>query len=410
MERYEKYKDSGIEWLGEIPEHWEIKKLKYLALIGNGKDHKNVWKNDGEYPIIGTGGKFGNANTFLYDKPSVILGRKGTIDKPQFVDVPFWAVDTAYYTIIKETTFPKFLYYLTITINFDLYKYGSAVPSMNQEVLKDIYFAVPNKSEQTIIASYLDRKTAEIANLIAHKEQLLRLYEEEKTALINQAVTKGLNPHVPMKDSGIDWLGEIPEHWEVKKLSYLFGKIGSGTTPKSGNPEYYENGSINWLQTGDLNDDEIYYTSKLITEAALKDYSTLRFYPQDSIVIAMYGATIGKTGILKIEATTNQACCVLAEPENIKTKFAFYWFNSAKKHIISLSYGGGQPNINQEMIRTLKVQLPPKEEQVAIIQYIEKETARIDAKVTKTQKLIELLKEYKTALISEVVTGKVKVI
>jgi type I restriction enzyme S subunit len=126
------------------------------------------------------------------------------------------------------------------------------------------------------------------------------------------------------KDSGIEWIGEIPSHWEVKKMNYCFGQIGSGTTPTSGNTEYYKNGEFNWLQTGDLNDNEIFETSKKITKKAINDYSTLRFYPVDSLVIAMYGATIGKTGLLKIESTTNQACCVLSNPLCLNHRYAFF--------------------------------------------------------------------------------------
>ena len=151
------------------------------------------------------------------------------------------------------------------------------------------------------------------------------------------------------KDSGVEWIGEIPKEWEVKKLSYCFDNIGSGTTPTSGKSEYYFNGTINWLQTGDLNDGDILNTSKKITQKALYDYPTLRMYPAGSLVIAMYGATIGKTGILQIDTTTNQACCVLARSNSVNSKFAFYWLNSITKHVISLAYGGGQPNINQEM-------------------------------------------------------------
>ncbi len=410
MEKYEKYKDSGIEWIGEIPSHWEVKKLKYLTSIGNGRDHKEVWDENGEYPIIGTGGKFGNANSFLYDKPSIILGRKGTIDKPRFIEIPFWAVDTAYFTIIKEDTFPKYLFYLSTTINFDLYKYGSAVPSISQEVLKEIYFAVPEKQEQTAIANYLDRKTAEIDQLIANKKRLLELYEEEKTAIINRAVTKGINPNAPMKDSGIEWLGEIPEHWVIKKLNWCFKTIGSGTTPKAGNQDYYFNGTHNWLLTGDLNDGEIHKTTKKITDKALNDYSSLKEYGENSVVIAMYGATIGKLGVLKIPTTVNQACCVLSEPTHLNFDFTFFLLLSARQEIINMSYGGGQPNISQELLKQFKIQVPPKEEQTEIVQYFETECSRINTKIAKTKKQITLLTEYRTALISEVVTGKIKVI
>ena len=145
MERYEKYKDSGVEWIGEIPVGWGVNALKRFAKICNGQDHKNVWDENGSYPIIGSGGVFGKSNEFLYDQPSVILGRKGTIDKPIYIDIPFWTVDTAYYTDIFPKTDKRFFYYLCLTINFDLYKYGSAVPSMNQETLSQIPF-IPSQT------------------------------------------------------------------------------------------------------------------------------------------------------------------------------------------------------------------------------------------------------------------------
>ncbi|MBU1095526.1 MAG: restriction endonuclease subunit S [Bacteroidetes bacterium] len=133
---------------------------------------------------------------------------------------------------------------------------------------------------------------------------------------------KELKKYPKYKPSGVKWIGEIPEEWEIKKISHIFNKIGSGTTPTSGNEKYYF-GSINWLQTGDLNNGEINETSKKVTEKALKDFPTLREYSKGSLVIAMYGATIGKLGLLNINSTTNQACCVLSEPVNLITKYVF---------------------------------------------------------------------------------------
>lgn len=178
-----------------------------------------------------------------------------------------------------------------------------------------------------------------------------------------------------LKNSGVAWLGEIPAHWEVKKLTYIYNKIGSGTTPTAGMPKYYEDGMINWLQTGDLTDGVITKTSKKITPKALADFSTLKMYPQKSLVIAMYGATIGKVGYLNIETTTNQACCVLAVPKGIVNKFAFYFFLGVKPNIISLSYGGGQPNISQDLIKSLRIPIPPIEEQTAIASFLDRKTA-----------------------------------
>ncbi len=417
MRKYDKYKDSGIEWIGEIPEHWEVKKLKYLTLIGNGKDHKEVWDVDGEYPIIDTGGKFGNANSFLYDKPSIILGRKGTIDKPRYIEIPFWAVDTAYFTIIKENTFPKYLYYLTTTINFDLYKYGSAVPSINQEVLKEIYFAVPDKNEQTAIADYLDRKTAEIDQLIADKKRLLELYEEEKTAIINELVTgkKIWNDNAwaapaEVKDSGIEWLGEIPEHWEVKKLKYVaeinLGKM-LAKEDKGGMylKPYLRAANIGWLNV-DISDVKEMWFSK-------NELSKLRLEKNDLLVSE--GGEVGRTCIWENEMTEcyiqNSVHKVTINKDNNPSYFLnqFYLFGQKGAfdfivNRISIAH------LTVEKLREVEFIIPPLDEQQTIVRHIESESARIDAKKQKTEKLIDLLTEYRTALISEVVTGKIKVI
>ena len=207
------------------------------------------------------------------------------------------------------------------------------------------------------------------------------------------------------KDSGVDWIGEIPEHWEMPKITYLFKKIGSGTTPTAGSPTYYENGSINFLQTGDLNDGYINETSKKITAKTLIDYSSLKLFPKGSLVIAMYGATIGKLGILNIETTTNQACCVLGnESKNAELKYIFYWFHFAKPHIISMSYGGGQPNISQDLVKSLRLQLPSLLEQQTIANFLDDKTAKIDQTIAIKQKEIELLKERRQILIQKAVT------
>ena len=206
-----------------------------------------------------------------------------------------------------------------------------------------------------------------------------------------------------MKDSGVEWIGKIPKEWINNKISREFEIIGSGSTPLSSNLEYY-NGDINWLLTGDLTDGYIYQTSKKITQKALKDYSTLNIYPEESLIIAMYGATIGKTGLTKIKTTTNQACCVLANPKNLNIKFAHYWFIANKNEIVNLGRGGGQPNISQDLIKSLKFSNPLKSEQDNIVKFL------FDSIISKKEALIEKLEEAKKSLISEVVTGKVKVI
>ena len=205
------------------------------------------------------------------------------------------------------------------------------------------------------------------------------------------------------KDSGIEWLGEIPEHWEVWKVTHGFGSIGSGTTPKSDNDLYYE-GTIPWITTSELREAEIFETSQKVTEQALRDYFALKLYAKGSLAIAMYGATIGRLGILGINATVNQACCVFSEPSVFDTKFFYYWLWMRRPILVSLSTGGGQPNLSQDDLKQLRVPLPPLPEQEAIARFLDHKTAQIDALIAKKEALLARLADKRTALISQAVT------
>ena len=206
------------------------------------------------------------------------------------------------------------------------------------------------------------------------------------------------------KDSGIEWLGEIPENWEMWKISHAFKRIGSGTTPESGNPLYHENGTINWLNTGDLNDGILNSCNKKVTAKALEDFSSLKIFPAGSLVMAMYGATIGKTSIINFDTTTNQACCVFCKGEIIDVKFLQYWFIGNKEHIINLAIGGGQPNISQNILKDVRVSCPNFNEQTAIANYLDHKTAQIDTLIAKKEQFISLLQEERTAIINQAVT------
>ena len=213
-----------------------------------------------------------------------------------------------------------------------------------------------------------------------------------------------MKPYPTYKDSGIEWIGEIPEHWGNYKISRSFKLIGSGTTPKADNEKFYNNGDINWILTGDLKDNIINESTKKITQEALDKHSTLKIYPKNTLLIAMYGATIGKVGILNIEACTNQACCALSQSDFFNIKFLYYWFITNRNQIINLSYGGGQPNISQEIIKSLKISGPSLKEQNNIVSYLDDRVSQIDETIAKKEKLIELLEEERKAVINEAVT------
>jgi type I restriction enzyme, S subunit len=191
--------------------------------------------------------------------------------------------------------------------------------------------------------------------------------------------------------------------WQKWKLAHAFNLIGSGTTPPTGSVEYFQ-GEIPWVNTGDLNDGYIYSVNKFVSEKAVSDFSALKVFPKGSLIIALYGATIGKLGILEIDACTNQACCILAEPNHLDTKFVFYWLMSEKNNIIELAQGGGQPNISQEIVKNLHVLAPDIDEQKTIASFLDRKTTAIDTLIAKKQRLIQLLEEKRTALINQTVT------
>lgn len=205
------------------------------------------------------------------------------------------------------------------------------------------------------------------------------------------------------KPSNLPWLGDIPSHWEVWKVTHGFNRIGSGTTPKSDNPLFYD-GTIPWITTSELREDTILDTSQRVTKEAVALHSALKVYPQGSLAIAMYGATIGRLGILGMDATVNQACCVFSEPTVFDTRFVYYWLWMRRPVLISLSTGGGQPNLSQDDLKKLWIPVPRIGEQRAIVRFLDYKTKQIDELIAKKQTLLDKLAEQRTALISQAVT------
>lgn len=408
MKQYDSYKDSGVEWIGKVPSHWEILPFKRAITINNGCDYKHVQVEEDGYPVIGSGGQFAWASQYMYDGEVVLLGRKGTIDKPLYYKGKFWTVDTMFYGIPKKNANCKYLLYQAKNIPFERYATATALPSMTQTDLNNNAICMPPLKEQAAIANYLDKKCSEIDNVISAQQKRIALLQELKQSVITHAVTKGLDPNVEMKDSGVEWIGEVPKHWDVMKTSLAFQGIGSGTTPSTSKKEFYDEEGKYWLQTGDLNDGVILGTSKKVSDIAIK-VCNLNFYPKDSVVIAMYGATIGKVGILGIKTATNQACCVLPANNHMVAKYSFYEFLACKPALLVSAIGGGQPNISQDTIRKQKIAVPPVEEQKMIADYLGKKCVSIDSSISKAQHQVDLLQEYKQSLITEVVTGKRKV-
>lgn len=205
-----------------------------------------------------------------------------------------------------------------------------------------------------------------------------------------------------MKDSGVEWIGEIPSHWKVNKINRLFSNIGSGTTPKATEEGYFE-GTVNWIQSGDINGGYIETCKNKITEKACNTYSVLKVYRSPFIIVAMYGASVGNISISKIDGCVNQACCVMSK-SNENFLFLYYAIRSAKGFLIYKAEGGGQPNISQDKIKNLWMPIPPLPEQRAIASYLDTKCAEIDSLVSLQEEMISELQAYKQSVITEAVT------
>ena len=412
MKKYDEYKDCGVEWIGQVPSHWEVVPFKRAISINNGSDYKHIQVEDDGYPVMGSGGKFAQASQYMYDGEVVLLGRKGTIDKPLYYKGKFWAVDTMFYGIPKKNSNCKYLYYQAKNLPFERYATATALPSMTQTDLNNNCICLPPLPEQQYIANYLDKKCSEIDNVISAQQKRIALLQELKQSVITHAVTKGLDPNVEMKDSGVEWIGEVPSHWKIMPIKYI-AKTNSGSTPKNIKGKSNNKSVIKWVRTTDLSDrtDYVYDSSEYLSKEEFESASC-PWLPQHTVVVAMYGGagTIGKVGILGIESTINQALCSLESKGVEHYKYLYYTIKALRPYWMKLAASSRKdPNISQDIIRNMKVAVPPFTEQEDISNYLDKKCASIDSSISKAQHQVELLQEYKQSLITEVVTGKHKV-
>lgn len=419
MKTYEKYKDSGMEWIGKVPEHWEIKKLKYLVKdkLMYGANESAIEENP-EHPRFIRITDFGNdgkikentfkslppekANDFLLKDGDILFARSGaTVGKTfQFKNFKGKACFAGY--LIKASPNGNIIESDLITFFtqsgiYENWKNSIFSQATIQNIGADKYSLLeipvpPKRKEQTTITNYLDKKTAEIDQLISEKEQLVTLYQEEKTAIINQAATKGINPDVMLKDSGIKWLGDIPEHWEIKKLRYLC-KITTGNK-----------------DTENREDDAEY--PFFVRSQTIEKISTYSF---DGEAILTAGDGVG---VCKVWHYANgkfdfhQRVYMIYDFEEISGRLLFHFLKQNFIHeVLKKSAKSTVDSLRRPMFLDFPVAYSKdKTEQTEIVKYIEKESEIIDAKIAKAEKYINLLTEYRTALISEVVTGKIKVI
>lgn len=385
-----KYKKTGNEWVPEIPEHWEFRRLKNFAEIGSGQDQKGIENDNGKYSIYGTGGLMGKTNEFLYEGPSVILGRKGTIDNPFYVTEPFWTVDTAYYTKIKGNVDPRFFFYCCLTIQFDYYKYGSAVPSMSQKDLNQIRLPYPPFEEQKVIADYLDTQSAKITRFIQTKQRFIELLKEQRQSIITNAVTKGIDDDVKMKETGVDWIPSIPENWNKRRLRFLV-KI---TTGKKNTEDRISDGEY-----------PFYVRSQTIER--INSYS----FDGEGILTAGDGVGVGKVfHYVNGKFDFHQRVYLFYDiNKEIEGEFLFNYLQAnMMSELMRYNSKSTVDSIRLPVIKNFLVVFPERQEQKRILEHIKTETRTLDIAISKAEREIELIKEYREAMIAEAVTGKMK--
>ena len=419
-------KDSGIPWAGQIPGNWYVHRVKFhfqhhkyiagvkasnydrLALTMQGVIKRSKEDNDGLQPLDFTSYQVLKKDELVFkliDLQNISTSRVGLS--------PFTGVVSPAYIILhaQKDTLPRYAMYFFLFMWLDniFNSLGDAGvrSSLNASDLLNLPFILPSLEEQKKIADFLDKKCGEVDALAHNIQQQIDTLEQYKRAIITETVTKGLNPSAPMKDSGIPWIGQIPKHWAQCKIKNICTLIGSGTTPDSSISMFYDEGTINWIQSGDVYGKSfITNVTTLISQVALKSSPALKIYSAPFIVIAMYGGSVGNTAISMINACTNQACCCLKPNPHTDLKFLFYWINFCKEDFLLRAEGGGQPNISQNKIKNQFFCAPPFKEQQALASYLDDKCGKIDALIKTKQEQLAKLEEYKKAIIFEYVTGK----
>ena len=438
FQSYPETKDSSIEWLGQIPVHWEAVRLRYLAAINPTKSEVAGLASDTEVsfvpmPKVSETGElvldeekeldqvfngytyFRNADVLLAKITPCFENGKAAVAEGLTNGLGFGS--TEFHVLRPQPACDKrFLYYAVYCDPFrrigTTYMTGAAGQQrVPEQFVLDWRQPVPDLTEQQSIADFLDRETAKIDALVEKKEQLIELLQEKRTALITHAVTEGLDPDDPMKDSGIEWLGEIPAHWAETRLGWSV-QVNGGHTPDTGELRYWD-GEIPWVTPKDMKRRAITDSLDHVSEAALSE-TGLRLLATGSVLIVVRGMILAHTfpvAVLLASATINQDMKALLPTDGLESDYLAYLLEGISEFILSLveESAHGTRRLQTELWKRIQLFLPPTTEQTTIIEHLDLETARIDALIAKVGQAIERLKEYRTALISAAVTGKIDV-
>lgn len=436
MKRYERYKDSEVEWIGEIPDSWKVRPIKRLCSVKRGAsprpiDDEKYFDDNGEYSWVriadvtasdkylrNTSQKLSELGASLSVKmepDNIFLSIAGSVGKPIINKIKCCIHDGfVWFDGLKLNS--EFLYYIFLCGEpyKGLGKYGTQL-NLNTETVGSIKIPLPAENEIIKVVEYLNKKYSEIDHIIKQKESLLEKLQAKRQAIINEAVTKGLNPNVPTKASGIMWLGDIPKHWEIKKLKYLITKVGSGVTPKGGAEVYVDSGIPLFRSQNIYNDGLRLNDVAYITKATHEEMSGSRVFNGD-VLLNITGASIGRCyyydGSLG-EVNVNQHVCIIRPiQDSIRTEYLHRVLCSVigQEQINILQTGANREGLNGIQLKSFVIPLPSIEEQEKILKQTDKKLKEIQKVESLLDVQIEKLKVYRQSLISEVVTGKIKVV
>ncbi|HDU5379027.1 TPA: restriction endonuclease subunit S [Klebsiella pneumoniae] len=305
----------------------------------------------------------------------------------------------------------QYLYYWLQAYRTDIIRLssGGGQPNINQEKVSSLKVSAPVLNDQTLIVAFLDHETAKIDNLIEKQQQLIELLKEKRQAVISHAVTKGLNPDVPMKDSGVEWLGEVPEHWEVSKFGYISLVVRGGSPRPAGDPTLFNGDYSPWVTVAEITKDNEIYLDSTDTFLTKKGSEQCRVFKAGTLLLSNSGATLGVPKILSIDANANDGV-VGFELLNIDHEYAYFYLSTLTTNLReSIKQGSGQPNLNTDIVKSIAIPIPPENEIQRIVSFI-KETIKLYSSIESgAMEQVKLLQERRTALISAAVTGKIDV-
>lgn len=417
LTQYPEYGD-GVVWAPRTPAHWSAVALKWVADIyaGGTPDKANLdyWEN-GTVPWLNSGA----VNAGVITKPSELItedalanssarwvparsvvialaGQGKTKGTPARLEIDSTTNQSMAAVVPSSAVDYRFVCFW-LSVNYQSIRNlggGDLRDGLNLQHIGSIEIPLPPLSEQQTIADFLDVEAAKIDTLVTEQEGLVGVLRERRSAVIAQAT---------------GWSDGPPPHWNWKRLSWLFRATGSGTTPAPEDIVEPDRHTIPWVTTGELREATVTTTRKAVTAESIATYSALKVHPAGSLLIAMYGATIGRMGILGVPAASNQACCALIEPVECVAKFVQYSLQAAKHELVLDAAGGGQPNINQDKVRSFRIPVPTLNEQHQIVAHLDEQIEKIDALIAEAEGVVAVAKERRAALITAAVTGQIDV-